>query len=185
MKNLCLILLFLLPVFSEEFNIDAILQDEKKPEVQKDINLDSFTKDASKSYKNLKKEYYNKYEYVPPSAKNSSTQKAGFCFSSYIKNEGDKNFCLAFAKRDKNFCHNYNLTDTQKNICLGFCYNSSLSKADKAYCLAIKNNNITYCYDTNLKGSYKAMCTGRFNKANCYSLGSEKDKYMCLGMSLN
>jgi len=184
MKKIYLFLLVLLPLFSDEFNVDAILQDESKPEVQDEIKLKKFTKDATKSYKKLKKEYYDKYEYVPPSKSNSSAAKSGFCFSSYIKNEGDRNFCLAFAKNDKSFCFNSNLTSSQKNICLGFCFDTSLSKADKAFCQAIKHNNINYCYDTNLKGTYRIMCLGRFNKSNCYTLNNEQDKYMCLGISL-
>jgi hypothetical protein len=183
MKKIILLLIFIGISFCDEFNIDAIMDDAKKDEKIADIELGSFTKDASKNFGKLKKEYHDKYEYVPPSKNASSAQKAGFCHSYTIKNDGDKYFCLAFAKNDKNLCHSYQLTNRQRNICLGFCYESGLSKSDRNYCLAIKNNDKNYCYS--LSGDYQKMCLGRFNKSNCYSLGSEKDRNMCIGMSLN
>ncbi len=183
MKKFLILFLLINLAFCDEFNVDAILQDAQKNEQTTEIKLDKFTKDASTSYKKLQKEYYDKYEYVPPSKDKASVEKAGFCYSYTLRNEGDKNFCLAFAKHDKSFCHSYHLTTRQKNICLGLCYDYTLSDADKNYCLALKNNNINYCYS--LKGDYQTMCLGRFNKSNCYSLTNEGKRNMCLGISLN
>lgn len=167
----------------DEFDIDAIMKEEKKDTTSKHtVKLKKLEKDASKSFDKLKKEYYQKYEYVPPNQKNSDIRHDGFCFDYHIKNDNDRNFCLSFAKNDKKYC--YSLPDRQRNICLGYCYDSSLSKADTAYCLALKNNDVSYCYNLDLRGEYKNMCQGRFNKSYCYSLNSEKDKYMCLGISL-
>jgi len=180
------LIIFLFSVFmvAQEFNIDSIFKDESSNEVKKEIEAKNFEKDSNKEYKELKSKFYKKYEYVPPS-KNNNIKHDSFCYDASIKNEGDKYFCLSFAKNDKNFCYDYKLSEAQKNICLGFCYDGSLTKAQKAFCLAIKNNNQNFCFDTNIKGSLKAMCLGRFNKMNCYSINDEAKKNICLGISLN
>ena len=185
MKSIFLILSLSLLALCEEFNIDAILEDEAKEDTKKEIKAQKFVKDSNKEYKKLKSKFYKKYEYVPPSSKNSLSKKELYCFSNYIRDDGGKYFCLAFAKNDKKYCYYNELSQPLRNICLGYCYDSSLSKAQKAFCLAIKNNNQSYCFDMHLKGSLKAMCLGRFNKTNCFSINSEREKNICLGLSLN
>ncbi len=175
-------IIFALNASSSEFDLDAILKDGGKSESVGSIKLNKFKKDSKKSYGKLSKEFHDKYEHEVSSGTSNKTVKSSYCFDYNIKNENDKNFCLAFANNNKSYC--FSLPDREKNICLGYCFDTTLSKADKAFCLALKNNSINYCYDYNLKGYYKAMCLGRFNKNNCFTINNEKYKKICLGISL-
>ena len=102
-----------------------------------------------------------------------------YCFDSKLSDD-DKNFCLAFATKQKTYC--YSLPENRKNICLGYCY-SSLSDSEQSYCLAMSKHDKTQCYNSSLSETQKNMCLGYFNRTTCFSL-SGKNQQMCLGMSL-
>ncbi len=184
MRVTILVLALFCVLIGDDFNIDAIMEEGDKDLTKKEIDLKKFKSDSNKEFKKLKREFYQKYEYVPQSAGNS-VKKEIYCFSNYIRDDEGKNFCLAYAKNDKSYCYYSGFSDAWKNICLGYCFDSSLSKAQKAFCLALKNGNQSYCFDSYLKGSLKAMCLGRFNKTNCFSIRGEREKNICLGISQN
>ena len=187
MKYLLVVVLSIIYLNAEEFNLDGVLDAKNRKTQNEKIELKKFEKNSKKTYKKLSDEYYKKYEYTPIEKSKNFSKNSNFCYS--IKNEKKRNLCLAWSTKNRSYCYLLGGDDVLRNVCLENCFSTKIKNDTyKNLCLAIKNNNIIYCYGIKEDGfdeDYRNICLGRFQKSYCYSLPDYSDnRYLCLGISL-